>query len=120
MKDENTEKEIERRVKKELATRDFLSDIRKASIDAMCGEALTATDLIPILTDFTVQGYITAHGYDKKGKAFFKNAVENSWDDCLEDYKKAREGMDIDENDTDDSLLAKKALMKILSDLASR
>jgi hypothetical protein len=28
--------------------------------------------------------------------------------------------MDIDENDTDDSLLAKKALMKILSDLASR
>jgi hypothetical protein len=117
MKDENTEKEIERRVKKELAKREFLNDIIRSSIEDISTGNLNAKDLIAILTTFTVQGYIVAYGCRSKGEEFFKTAMENSWTDSVDDYREAKKEAGLDEDDQGEESVGRTLLQKLITQM---
>ena len=93
MKDEDLEKEIEKRK--------LLSSIKSAATDAVCGGYITTKDILAILTEFIVQGYIVTNGDDKESKSLFNNAMDESWNACIKDYKKAKKQMDSDSEDFD-------------------
>ena len=89
MKDKKLEAEIKervQRVERELAQREFMHGVREDVLKAVSG-ILSCQDIIEVLTEFIVDGFIVTYGEDQKGKLFFNNVMSETWDSRVLEFK---------------------------------